>query len=62
MASADEEIDEAVRMAVGVLVKDDELARSVAQFLIGARRSPPIQDKTSWMIDEILEHEKTVRS
>lgn len=58
MVGADEEIDEAVRAAVGALVKDEELARSLAQFLINARTALPTQDKTSWMIDELLEHQK----
>ena len=62
MVGADEEIDEAVRAAVGALVKDEELARSLAQFLIGARDALPSQDKTTWMIDELLDHQKVERS
>lgn len=62
MVGADEEIDEAVREAVGALVKDEELARSLAQFLISARTALPSQDKTTWMIDELLDHQKAERS
>lgn len=62
MVGADEEIDEAVRAAVSALVKDEELARSLAQFLIGARTALPSQDRTTWMIDELLEHQKVERS
>ena len=62
MASADDEIDDGVRTAVRALVKNEELARSVAQFLIGARASLPSQDKTSWMIDEILHQRKDERA
>lgn len=62
MAGPDEEIDEAVRAAVGALVKDEELARSLAQFLISARAALPPQDKMTWMIDEILEQQKVGQS
>lgn len=61
MVGADEEIDEAVRTSVSALVKDEELARSLAQFLISARTALPSQDKTTWMIDELLEHQKVER-
>lgn len=62
MANADDEIDDAVRTAVRALVKNEELAQSVAQFLIRARVSLPSQDKTSWMIDEILDQRKDERA